>query len=132
MTRFLFIKLVRATMTDITERTTTGTNITHNHKGRGTISEALRQIRTSRFFTNGVELLLTQRGFDACHFRRRRHLNPNPIRLFLSLNGWNDLNRDTRHFIVATQFFALDGFFWFCFSSRYMVLYGSSHNQMFS
>ena len=89
-------------MTDVTERTATGTDITHNHKGRGAISEALRQVRAGRFLTNGIELLLAQSGFDTRHFSRRGHFNPDPIWLFLGLDGRNHFNWDTGNFIVAT------------------------------
>ena len=123
MARLVGIELIRATVCHITKWAAAGTDVTHNHKGCGTIAKALRQIRAGGFFTDGIEFLLTQGLFDALHLSRGRHLDTNPIWLFLGLNGRDDLNWDTGNLIVATQLFTLDGFFWFWLADWDVCLY---------
>ena len=68
--RFIGIERIRAAMTDIAKRATTGALVAHDHKGRGTFAEAFADIRARRFFANGNELVSTKDIFYFIKTRR--------------------------------------------------------------
>ena len=55
----------RASMRDVAERATAGTDRAEDHKGRGTVVEALCKVRAGGLFAHGVQAVLTHRCFDS-------------------------------------------------------------------
>src|SRR5690606_8224579 len=96
-------------MTDIAEGTAAGTDITHDHKRRRAATKALAEVGAVGFFAHRRELVFTQNGLDAIHFRRRGDAYPNPVwfaRQLIAITG-NYLDRNTLYFRGIAQFFAL-------------------------
>jgi len=51
-------------MCDIAERASAGTDTAHDHEGRGAMFKAFTDIWTSCLFTDGMQVVLTQDGFE--------------------------------------------------------------------
>ena len=101
--RLIGVQWLRSAVAHVTERATTGADVTHDHEGRGTAREAFAQVRAGGFFAHAVQLVLTQQGLDTVDFRRNRNAYANPVRLLRQFGGRNDLYRDTRNLLGTAQ-----------------------------
>ena len=92
----------------VTERTTTGTNITKNHKGGCTVVETLGKVRTACFFTNRVKVVFAKCLFDVINFLgSTRKLDFNPLRLaqHFFLFSRNNSDGNVFYFFIITEFY---------------------------
>jgi hypothetical protein len=98
MGRLVDIGRQRLAMTDVTERAATRTDVAEDHEGRRTAAETFANVRTSGFFTDGMQLLFAQHFLDFTEATRIvARLDPNPVRLAL----WrlrDDLDRNAGRF----------------------------------
>ncbi|MNO78209.1 hypothetical protein D3C76_693380 [compost metagenome] len=101
--RLVDVQWLRTAVADVAERATTGADVTHDHEGRGTAGEALAEVRAGGFLAYAVQLVLAQQLLDAVDFRRYRDAHANPVRLLRQFVGGDDLHRNARHFLGATQ-----------------------------
>ena len=62
--RFLRIGRQRPTVADIAERAATRADVAENHEGRRAAPKTFSDIRTGGFFTDGMQVLLTQHPLD--------------------------------------------------------------------
>jgi hypothetical protein len=70
----------RAAMSYITEGASAGTDIPHDHEGRGTTIEALPKVGTIRLLANRMQVMITQNPCQPADLGRSRRLGPDPGR----------------------------------------------------
>ncbi len=103
VTRLVHIQRPGPTVPDIAERTAPRTDIAHDHEGRRAPGETLPQVWTRGFLADAVQLVLTQQRLDSCHLGRGGDLHADPVRFAWHILGGQDLHRNPRHLVGATQ-----------------------------
>jgi hypothetical protein len=58
--RFLFIQWLWAAMCYIAKGTTTGTDITHDHEGGGTVGKTFTKVGAGSLFAYGIQIVIAQ------------------------------------------------------------------------
>ena len=104
---FIGIRSYRATVGNVTERTTAGTNSAEDHKRCCAVVEAFRQVRAGGFLADRMQAIFAHCGFDALDTCRVRwKLDFHPFRL--AQQGFalccHVFNRDKGHLIGIAVF----------------------------
>ena len=101
--RLVQVQRLGTAMPHVAERAAPGADVAHDHEGGGAAREALAQVRAGGFFADAVQLVLAQQLLDAVYLGRDRDTHADPVRLLGQLVGGDDLDRDARDLVGASQ-----------------------------